>query len=138
MSMYFGNQTSEFDISLIQKVYGNMTGPLNIMWDMTNGCNLNCKHCYNRSGKGRKYEDLSDDDMLKQVEFIIELLPRVVCFCGGEPLLRYNILPQISHLLSDAGITVNMVTNGLLLNEEKIDTLVCSGLSSFQINLSLI
>lgn len=135
MSMNLENRTKEFDVSLIQKVYGNMTGPLNIMWDITNGCNLNCKHCYNRSGKGRKYEDLSDEDMLKQVDFIIELLPRVVCFCGGEPLLRYNLLPKIANRLSRAGITVNMVTNGLLLDDEKIDNLISNGLSSFQISL---
>lgn len=135
MIMNLENRTNEFDVSLIQKVYGNMTGPLNIMWDITNACNLNCRHCYNRSGKGRKYEDLTDEEMLMQVDFIIELLPRVVCFCGGEPLLRYNLLPKIANKLSNAGITVNMVTNGLLLNEEKIDTLVSNGLSSFQISL---
>lgn len=32
MIMNLENRTNEFDVSLIQKVYGNMTGPLNIMW----------------------------------------------------------------------------------------------------------
>ncbi len=125
----------EFEVSLIQDVYGNMNGPLNIMWDVTNGCNLACKHCYNRSGVGKKYNDLSDADMIKLADNIIKLLPRVVCFCGGEPLLRYKILPQLAKKISASGITVNMVTNGLLLDEEKIDTLVENGLSGFQISL---
>ena len=135
MSIYLEERKNEFDVSLIQKVYGNMKGPLNIMWDITNRCNLNCKHCYNRSGKEGKYEDLSDEDMIKQVDCIIELLPRVVCFCGGEPLLRYNLLPKLANRLSNAGITVTMVTNGLLLNEDKVNTLIHSGLSGFQISL---
>ena len=54
MSIYLEERKNEFDVSLIQKVYGNMKGPLNIMWDITNRCNLNCKHCYNRSGKEGK------------------------------------------------------------------------------------
>lgn len=31
MSIYLEERKNEFDVSLIQKVYGNMKGPLNIM-----------------------------------------------------------------------------------------------------------
>lgn len=44
--------TDEFNANRVQRAYSLMRGPLNIMWDVTNKCNLNCKHCYNRSGKG--------------------------------------------------------------------------------------
>jgi MoaA/NifB/PqqE/SkfB family radical SAM enzyme len=73
--------------------------------------------------------------MINVIPGIIALSPRVVCFCGGEPLLRYNVLPQLAQQLSEAGITVNMVTNGFLLDDEKIKTLRSSGISGFQISL---
>ena len=50
-------------------------------------------------------------------------------------MLRYNVLPQLAQQLSEAGITVNMVTNGFLLDDEKIKTLRSSGISGFQISL---
>lgn len=127
--------TDEFNANRVQRAYSLMRGPLNIMWDVTNKCNLNCKHCYNRSGKGRLYNDLDDTEMINVIPGIIALSPRVVCFCGGEPLLRYNVLPQLAQQLSEAGITVNMVTNGFLLDDEKIKTLRSSGISGFQISL---
>lgn len=70
MDNFIGKETKEFNVSLIQQAYGTMVGPLNIMWDITNKCNLQCKHCYNRSGRGKKYEDLSDNDMIKQLDYI--------------------------------------------------------------------
>lgn len=73
--------------------------------------------------------------LINVIPGIIALSPRVVCFCGGEPLLRYNVLPQLAQQLSEAGITVNMVTNGFLLDDEKIKTLRSSGISGFQISL---
>lgn len=82
--------TDEFNANRVQRAYSLMRGPLNIMWDVTNKCNLNCKHCYNRSGKGRLYNDLDDTEMINVIPGIIALSPRVVCFCGGEPLLRCN------------------------------------------------
>lgn len=127
--------SNEFNTSRIQEAYSLMRGPLNMMWDVTNKCNLACKHCYNRSGVGRIYSDLDDSEMLNVVPGILALSPKVVCFCGGEPLLRYNLLPQLAQTLADAGITVNMVTNGLLLDEQKIETLHSSGVSGFQVSL---
>ena len=93
--------TDEFNANRVQRAYSLMRGPLNIMWDVTNKCNLNCKHCYNRSGKGRLYNDLDDTEMINVIPGIIALSPRVVCFCGGEPLLRYNVLPQLAQQLSE-------------------------------------
>lgn len=127
--------SNEFSANRIQEAYSLMHGPLNIMWDVTNKCNLACKHCYNRSGIGRMYSDLDDSEMLNVASGIIALSPKIVCFCGGEPLLRYNLLPKLAQKLADAGIKVNMVTNGLLLDEQKIDTLQSSGVSGFQISL---
>ena len=125
----------EFAPSLIQEAYGSMTGPLTIMLDVTNKCNLNCLHCYNRSGKDCKYGDMTDEEMMRQIDYIIKLSPRIVCFCGGEPLLRHKLLERMASKLSATGILVNMVTNGVLLNKEMLQALRNSGVQEFQISL---
>ena len=33
--------TDEFNANRVQRAYSLMRGPLNIMWDVTNKCNLN-------------------------------------------------------------------------------------------------
>ena len=84
----------KIDKKTIQTEYGKLSGPLNIMWDMTNKCNLCCMHCYNKSGKDAHYKDLDDEDMMKIAHHIAEAGIPIVCFCGGEPLLRYSLLFQ--------------------------------------------
>ncbi len=123
------------DRNTIQREYGKLRGPLNIMWDMTNRCNLCCMHCYNKSGKEPCYTDLPDEKMKIIGRHIVEAGIPVVCFCGGEPLLRYPLLIQMTKLLSSNGIVVNMVTNGLLLTKEKVKELRENGINGIQISL---
>ena len=123
------------DKNTIQKEYGKLRGPLNVMWDMTNRCNLHCMHCYNNSGIKPYYQDLPDEKMEVIGRHIVEAGIPVVCFCGGEPLLRYPLLLKMAKLLSDNGIVVNMVTNGLLLDEDKIKALRQNGINGIQISL---
>ena len=125
----------KIDKKTIQTEYGKLSGPLNIMWDMTNKCNLCCMHCYNKSGKDAHYKDLDDEDMKKSAHHIAEAGIPIVCFCGGEPLLRYPLLLKAAKVLSSRGIVVNMVTNGLLLTTEKVKMLRESGVNGIQISL---
>lgn len=124
-----------YDKRSIQKEYGNLKGPLNVMWDMTNRCNLNCMHCYNSSGIEAQYRDLTDEEMMVIGRHIVEAGIPVVCFCGGEPLLRYPLIVNLAKLLSENGIVVNMVTNGLLLTDDRLKELKNSGINGIQISL---
>lgn len=41
----------------MKKIFNlNFSGPQSISWDLTNRCNFNCLHCFNRSGDNRFYE----------------------------------------------------------------------------------
>lgn len=118
----------------IQAEYGQMNGPQNLMFDITQNCNMHCMHCYNYSGD-KKYKDLNDCGMLEITRQIIELKPCLVCLCGGEPTLRLPLVNQITRLLTDAGIIVNMVSNGILLDENSLKELYESGIENIQISL---
>jgi len=55
-------------------------------------------------------------------------------FTGGEPLLRNDIVDLIK-ASKNSGAEVDVVTNGLLLSEERIKDLLASGLTEMTISL---
>ncbi len=78
--------------------------------DITNRCNLNCKHCYWMENFVEE-EELS----LEQFEHLIEenfINNNIigVALTGGEPLLR----PEIIELFYEKGLRFDIVTNGTL------------------------
>ena len=118
----------------IQEMYGKMRGPQNIMFDITQRCNMHCKHCYNFSSDNILC-DLDDQHMYEIAKQIVEIKPCLVCLCGGEPTLRLPLVCKIAELLTQNGILVNMVSNGLLLNKDNIIRLFKSGIQNIQISL---
>lgn len=103
--------------------------------DITNMCNLKCIHCFNRSNDLLR-DELTDEEIINVISQISELKLFSFCFCGGEPLLRYKVLLKCVKMLKDAGTySINMVTNGLLLTDEKAKELKRVGISSIQISL---
>lgn len=106
--------------------------------DITYKCNFNCIHCYNSSGKLKKYrQELSDDEVLKIVDDILNYTPRSMCICGGETLLRKELLYEIGKKvkLKSPKTSLNMVTNGFLMTEEIADNLKKSGYYMVQVSL---
>lgn len=119
-----------------------LSGPLQISLDVTNRCNLKCLHCFNRSAKDELIKcDLIDQELLDEqfiniVNQIASIHPFSICFCGGEPMLRYNIIVEACTILKRANVpNVSMVSNGTLLTEEKIDNLKHTGMTLIQISL---
>ena len=100
--------------------------------DVTSGCNLRCLHCYNESGESA--HDVSDAQLLDIARQMAELHPFNVCLCGGEPLLRGNLLDVIDILYPNVG-RIAMVTNGLLLSEAMAEKLVRHGVYTIQVSL---
>ena len=108
-----------------------------IIFEATQACNHDCLHCYNAWKCGQPYPmgQLDTADTLKLLDRIIrETKPRVFSFTGGEPLLRPDILTLIEHV-SGKNVTVNLLTNGSLLDDEMIRRLVDAGVSLFEIPL---
>jgi MoaA/NifB/PqqE/SkfB family radical SAM enzyme len=63
--------------------------------EVTNGCNLNCSHCYSDSFPGSQSRDkLSHSDYLRIVDEAADLGMSTIQFIGGEPLL-YKRLPEL-------------------------------------------
>lgn len=111
--------------------------PQMLSWDITNKCNLRCKHCLNNSGDSRYHtfcNELSTKEQIELAHQIAALKPNQCCLCGGETLLNSNIY-DIINIISSAGIMVNMVTNGILITDEIAEKLKVSGISHIQISI---
>jgi radical SAM protein with 4Fe4S-binding SPASM domain len=80
------------------------------VWELTLGCNMNCRHCGSRAGKSRD-DELTLEEARKLANELADLRCRWVTLGGGEPLLRTD-WPEIARALIGRGVNVNMVTNG--------------------------
>lgn len=110
-----------------------------ITLDVTYKCNLRCLHCFNSSGEHNfGSNELNDDELfniVKQVSMIKELT--AFCFCGGETLLRKDIILKCAEYLrnNNNDLSINMVSNGLLMTKEIASEIKKAGVSVVQISL---
>ena len=112
----------------------------------TNACNFRCSYCAQSLGKeylqreyAFKYETMPLEIFRKAVGQM-KAFPRpfkLVSFMGhGEPLLHRD-LPEMIHLLREAGVArrIEIITNGSMLTHELSEKLVAAGLSALRISL---
>jgi MoaA/NifB/PqqE/SkfB family radical SAM enzyme len=113
-----------------------LRGPLQVAFDITYRCNFRCLHCFNNSGTNLPGKDeLKDDIILKIIRELADLEILNLCWCGGEPLLRENLIYKASEILARQNISVSMVTNGSLITADKVRNLKDSGLRRAQVSL---
>jgi radical SAM protein with 4Fe4S-binding SPASM domain len=95
-------------------------------------CNLHCEFCYVGD---RKYGELNTNNMKRVLSKIYhEAKIPSVSFTGGEPLLRKDIMKLVSYA-SHAGLWTNLITNGTLLDDDRVQVFKESGLSSAQVSI---
>lgn len=107
--------------------------PLVVGWELTLGCNLRCTHCGSSAGQARPNE-LTTREALDLCDQFPDLLVQEVDFTGGEPLLRAD-WPDIIERLIGQKIQVNLLTNGLELDEGTVTRLKQVGVSCLGISL---
>lgn len=114
-----------------------LRGPYEVAIDITNRCNYRCLHCYNASGENTVCSDeMTDDEFLDLISDVCKLYPYNVCFCGGEPLLRSDLLCKSAEMLSDAKVnSASIVSNGYYMTKENCSRLHESGIKRVQISL---
>ena len=98
-------------------------------WDITNRCNLRCKHCYNAdryfnaNSKDYSNKELSLDDSLKIVDKIMQDGFDHIHLVGGEPLGSANVMPIIKRA-KEYGLKVTINSNATLLDSKMQDKLI--------------
>lgn len=112
-------------------------GPHQVSLDITNKCNLRCLHCYNSSGENyQSQNELTDEEVLAFIHEFKDIKLLNFCFCGGETLLRKDLIVKAAKLLKEYDCeNIAMVSNGILMTDETIDELVEAGINKIQISL---
>jgi MoaA/NifB/PqqE/SkfB family radical SAM enzyme len=92
--------------------------------EITNACNLHCKHCYMNSVAEISDKCLSSKEW---IDFFKKLKNDFgkniyIGISGGEPLLRKDIF-DILQSLKDLKLKTSLVTNGVLLDKQKVTQL---------------
>ena len=91
-----------------------------IHWEVTNKCNLLCRHCLPMSGKPRINELSTKEALTALSEFCSAGVSRI-CFTGGEPFSRGDFLKILKKTV-ELGMRADVITNATLLNRENVET----------------
>lgn len=100
-----------------------LRAPVNVTWEITEVCNLQCRHCLSAE---LRTDGAGELDLAQCRTFIDELVRMQVFqvnFGGGEPLLRGDFL-DIVHYAHSRGITICISTNGTTLDDGLVDELI--------------
>ena len=102
---------------------------------ITTRCDLNCRFCFNwESDKKRTDQTLEYPDIQRILDAAREKGHRYLTVTGGEPFLHKDIFKTIDYACN-LGFLVNILTNGLLIDEHAAEKL--RGNSRLRIRVSL-
>lgn len=138
------NNSAADDDKVIQFVRSRIPKPaVNVCYMITSEqCNLACKYCFLGNNDKHKRNNFSLENMSietadKAVDFFIKQIKLsgmdfegnkpIIIFYGGEPLMNYDVLIHIAEKVNKLrdvepcikNLEMSMVTNGLLLTEER-------------------
>lgn len=105
--------------------------PLRYFFELTYECNLRCPYCY--VGDSRKKQELSTQewfDVIEQIPFY-----SFVTLVGGEPLMKKDFIPILERTAQKTLGKLNVVSNGILINDEIIDAFIRSKMMLLSISL---
>jgi len=121
---------AEFGLTIPQR----FSAPLFAVWNITNRCNLACKHCYQDSDRSAVAGELTLEEKLALVDDMVEASMPMLAISGGEPLVCGDLLPVLRRA-ADGGIHLSLATNGTALTAERVAELADAGVRYMEISL---
>ena len=106
--------------------------PIRIDWDITNRCNLKCKHCC--VSADFQNHDLEQEALLEVAEKIVSLNPVVIVISGGEPLVRKDFREIITTIKKKYQGKLFLMTNAVLIDGE-MARFIAENFSSVSVSL---
>ncbi len=108
-----------------------------VLYEVTSRCNLACAHCYNVWKDGVDYPT-GELDTAGSLRLIAKAVKEGRCeqmtFTGGEPCLREDLETLVAFAKGRVRHVV-LITNGTLLNERRIQSLLQAGVDLFELPL---
>jgi radical SAM protein with 4Fe4S-binding SPASM domain len=106
-----------------------------VQWAITGICNMSCRHCL-VSAPDHHQQRLSFEDLVHIADEIAACGVKTVDITGGEPLTR-NDFEELIKILCEKELRIGVIfTNGILLNEQVVNTIedCCSYKPAFQLS----
>jgi MoaA/NifB/PqqE/SkfB family radical SAM enzyme len=107
--------------------------PIYAVWEITLACDLACRHCGSRAGRGRP-DELTTAEALDLIDQMAHLGVKEVTLIGGEAYLRDDWL-ELVRAIRAHGIPVTTTSGGRGLTPELIDRAKAAGLSGASISI---
>ena len=102
---------------------------------LTDRCQCRCGHCFAATQQPLpENEELTTARVKMLIDDLAEMGITEVCFSGGEPLLRRDILELVSYA-HEKHLVARLITNGILLDERMVVDLKRAGLSWCSISI---
>lgn len=112
-----------------------LPNPLYATWDIVSACNLNCVFC--SACASRTENSFIDNEKTMYIaEKILESQIKYLSIRGGEPTL-YRQLPLVVKKCIETGIFVEIVSNGLHIDETLLNVLRLLPSSLYKIKISI-
>lgn len=84
--------------------------PVGLHLEITNACNLSCKHCYVASGTALPNE-MTDEEIYRAIDLLPPFSGMQLAISGGEPIVRKNCMDFVRYAAMDCGHRVDLYTN---------------------------
>jgi len=110
------------------------TVPLFAVWNITNRCNLRCRHCYQSS----RHEALPDELTLEQRLAVVDQLGQayvpMLAIAGGEPTICPDLLAVLRRA-AEYKMHTTIATNGVTMTPRLADEIADAGARYVEISL---
>jgi len=108
-----------------------------LFWECTLRCMLNCKHCGSDCKSSSTQADMPAQDFLRVLDSIkpkVNSHEVMIVLTGGEPLMRDD-LEEIGRAIYDREFPWGIVTNGMLLDLNRMNALLAAGIHSIALSI---
>ena len=107
--------------------------PRALLAELTHRCPLQCPYCSNPLNLERGSGELTTAEWQRAIDEAAALGILQIHFSGGEPTVRRDLEALVRHA-HDANLYTNLITAGVMLDAERIGSLVEAGLDHVQLS----
>ena len=107
--------------------------PMSLLAELTHRCPLQCPYCSNPLRLDPRAGELDTATWMRVLDEAAAMGILQVHFSGGEPMARPDLADLVRHAVS-LGLYTNLITSGVLLTRDSLQSLSEAGLDQIQLS----
>jgi len=108
--------------------------PYAVLCELTHRCPLSCPYCSNPVELEMKSKEIDTEIWKRALSEAVKIGILQAHFSGGEPTARKDLEEIVQHA-SSIGLYTNLITSGVLINENRLKKLYDCGLDHVQVSI---